>query len=146
MHKNAFKQKKKKLEKLPQRWGFRPQTLIGLRRLGAPPPDPQVVIPITCALVFSKAFVPLNVVTVKKEQKDLEIAIVFCFWPSFLTFNSAQGTLAKATGSNFSACKNYDLYYIILEWRLVGFSPSLPPPPWFKPLVTPLFITNKQKA
>jgi len=53
---------------------------------------------------------------------------MFCFCPSFLTSNFAQGTLANATKAQISRYRNnYDLYYIILEWRLVDPSPSLPP-------------------
>jgi len=52
---------------------------------------------------------------------------MFCFCPSFLTLNSAQSTLAKATGSDFLVCNNYDLYYIIFEWRLMCSFSSLPP-------------------
>jgi len=39
-------------KKIAQRWGLHPQTPVGLRRLGAPPLDPQLVIPakFTCSL------------------------------------------------------------------------------------------------
>jgi len=40
---------------------------------------------------------------IKISQKYLEIAIMFCFCHSFLTSNSAQDTVANATGSDFSA-------------------------------------------
>jgi len=37
------------MEKSPERWELRPQTLVGLQQLGAPPPDPQVVTLVTCS-------------------------------------------------------------------------------------------------
>jgi len=89
--------------KSPQRWGLRPQTPLGLRRLGAPPPDPRVVTPITCYTYFLEGVCSANVITVKRKKKKLEIAIIFCFCPSFLNSNSAQVTLANTTGSNLSA-------------------------------------------
>jgi len=37
------------------------------------------------------------------RPQNLKIAIMFCFHFSFLTSNSAQGTLANTTGSDFLA-------------------------------------------
>jgi len=82
----------KKSKKSPQRWGLRPQTPVGLWRLGAQPPDPRVVTSITCYNYSFEGVCSANVITVKKEQKNLEIAIMFCFCYLFLTSNFAQGT------------------------------------------------------
>jgi len=40
------------MEKSPQLWGLRPQPPVGLRQLGASPPVPQVVTPVTCSSYF----------------------------------------------------------------------------------------------
>jgi len=41
-----------KLEKSPKRWGLRPQTSVGLRRLGALPQTSQVLTPVFCFNYF----------------------------------------------------------------------------------------------
>jgi len=51
-------------------WGFAPRT--------------PVVIPITCCTYFLKAFVALTSLLSKKNENNLEIAIIFSFCPSFL--------------------------------------------------------------
>jgi len=95
-------------------WGFRPQT-------------PELLLPSPVTFIFPKPFLALKSLLSKRNENNFEIAKIFCFCPLVYYLNSAQGTLANATGSDFSACINYNLYYIILEWRLVGPSPSLPP-------------------
>jgi len=115
--------------------------------LGAPPPNPhwpltawgstpRVVTPITFYSYFLKRFVALTLLASKRNKKNLEISPMFCFCYSFLTSNSAQGTLTSPLAKISGHRNNYDLYYIMLEWWLVG--PSLSLPPWLKPLVTPL--------
>jgi len=42
----------KEKEKSQQRWELRPQTLVGLRWLGTPPPDPHVVTHVICSNYF----------------------------------------------------------------------------------------------
>jgi len=63
-----------KTEKSPQRWGLRPQTPVGLRRMGDPLPDPQVVTPITCYTYFFKGFCSAKVILSKRNKNNLEIA------------------------------------------------------------------------
>jgi len=70
---------------------------------GGSAPDPRVVNLITCYSYFSKAFVALTSLLSKRNKKNLEVAIMFCFYHSFVTSNSAQGTLANATGLDFRA-------------------------------------------
>jgi len=41
------------LEKSPQRWGLRLQTPVGLRRLGASPQDPQLLLSLNLRVTFS---------------------------------------------------------------------------------------------
>jgi len=54
----------KMLEKSPQRWGLCHQTLLGLRRLGALPPDPQVVTPTQFTCYFKQLCEFFGVVTI----------------------------------------------------------------------------------
>jgi len=44
---------------------------VGLRRLGAPSSDPRFVTLITCCNYFLEGVCSANVITVKKEQKEL---------------------------------------------------------------------------
>jgi len=67
MYKNALFFEKSR--KIAAALGLRPQTLVGPRRLRAPPLDPRVVTPITCCTYVFEGFYSLNVVAVKKEQK-----------------------------------------------------------------------------
>jgi len=69
MHKNALFLKNS--EKSPQHWGLCPQTPVGLRWLGTPPPDPRIVTLITCHSYFLEGVCNAYVITVKKEQKEL---------------------------------------------------------------------------
>jgi len=64
-----YLKKLKKTRKSLQRWVFRLQTPDGLRRLGAEPPDPQVVTSIICYSYFLESVCSANVITVKKEGK-----------------------------------------------------------------------------
>jgi len=97
----------------PTAWGSTPETLL---------PSPFTV-------TFLKRFVALTLLASKWNKKNLEISPTFCFCHSFLTSNSAQGTLTSPLAQISRHRKNFDLYYIVFEWRLVGPSPSLPPPP-----------------
>jgi len=91
MHKNAlFFEKKRKNGKLPQRWGLRLPTLVDLRRLGAPPLDPQVVTPITCYSYFLEGVCSANVISYcQKGLKKLKNSNNVLFCRSFLTSNCA---------------------------------------------------------
>jgi len=51
----------KKTEKLPQGWGLRPQTPVGLQRLRAPPQIPELLLPSPVTVTFLKAFFALHV-------------------------------------------------------------------------------------
>jgi len=67
-----------KAGKSPQRWGLRSKTPVGLRRLGAPLPDPLPELlpssPVT--VIFSKAFVALTSLLSKRNRNNLEIVNV----------------------------------------------------------------------
>jgi len=79
-----------KTGKIAAALGAPSQTPIGLRRLGDPPPGPRVVTHITYySYTFEEGVCYTNVIAVKKNIKNLKIAIMFCFCRSFLTSNSA---------------------------------------------------------
>jgi len=62
-----------------------PPNPIGLRRLGAPPPTPRVVTPITCYIYFLEGVCSANVISYcQKGLKGLKIAIIFYFAAHFL--------------------------------------------------------------
>jgi len=119
MHKNALFFEKK-TRKSPQRCGLRSQT-------------PEWLLPSPGIVIFSKAFVALtSLVTVKKNWKELRNSNNVLFCRSFLTSNSAQGTRANATGTDFyHAC-------VTISGPISKLAL-----PWLKPLVTPL-ITSKE--
>jgi len=75
----------KKIGKLLKRWGLRPQTPDGHRRLGVPPPESRVVTPVIYYSYFLKGVCSANVITVKKERKKLRnISHVMLFSHFFL--------------------------------------------------------------
>jgi len=71
---------------------------------GLRPQPPELLLPLPVTVIFLKVFVAQSSLLSKRNKKNLEIAIMFCFCYSFLTSNSVQGTLiANVTGSDFSA-------------------------------------------
>jgi len=107
MHKNAlFFEKKKTKKNLENRRSFggsapNPPLASGGWRIRLQTPVLLLSSPVT--VIFSKTFVALTSLLSKRNKKNLKIAIILYFCHSFLTSNSAQVTLANATGSNFSA-------------------------------------------
>jgi len=71
-------------------WELRPQT-------------PRVVTPITCHSYFLEGVCSANVITVQKEQKEVRNSNNVLLLSFISSSNSAQGTLANTTGSDFSA-------------------------------------------
>jgi len=95
MHKNALFFEKKNIGKLPQRWGLRSQTLVGIRRLEAPHPDPRVITLISCYSYFLEGVCSANVITVKKEQRELRNSNNVLLLPLISYFKLCAGYLSK---------------------------------------------------
>jgi len=105
MHKIALfleKKKQKKLENHRSIGGSAPNP-VGLRQLGVPPPDPRVVTPITCYTYFLEDVCSVNVITFKKEQKELRNINNVLLLPLISYFKLCAGYPSSATGSDFSA-------------------------------------------
>jgi len=101
MHKNALFYKKN-LENRRIVEGSAPQPPLASGGWSLRPQTPELLLSSPVTVTFSKAFVALTSLLSKRNKKNLEIAIMFYFCHSFLTSNSAQGTLANTTVSDFS--------------------------------------------
>jgi len=81
--------------------------------LGAPPPNPRVVTPITCHSYFLEGVYSANVITVQKEQKELRNNNNALLLPFISYFKLCAGYLATTLAQISRHRNNYDLLYII---------------------------------
>jgi len=88
----------KKIRKSPKRWELRPQTPLASGGWGLRPQTPDLLLPSPVTVTFEEGVCSANVIAVNNNKKNFKIAIMFCFCPSFLISNSAQGTLANTPG------------------------------------------------
>jgi len=109
----SFRKKKKNYcRKSPQRWELRPQTPVGLRRLGPPLPDSRVITLITCYSYFFEGFCSANGITDKKEQKELRNSNNVLLLPLISYFKLCAGYPSKLHWLKFLGIVTITAYII----------------------------------